>query len=245
VDGGTKIAGAGITIQSLLNAAAAGTNTGTTYAAYAEAGATAGSGLASFSGAFTDAVDASVVDTFVLSGATLTATGAITVLSAAYGAVRAFSHGISVAGGLASASPTPRRSRAPRWSPASRATSAPRRRPAAASLDVKTLATQTADAESDAVSGGILAAGNAALANAEVRETGSAPNARAGLGSGTITSPEPQRPRSAARLGGRGHRRPVRRRRRVGRRLPGGRDALADRPRRHRRRCRAQRLRRG
>ncbi|MBA3347448.1 MAG: hypothetical protein H0T13_02700, partial [Actinobacteria bacterium] len=187
VGGGTKIAGGAITIQSLLNANTAGTNQGPTHSTYAEAGATAGSGLASFSGAFSDATDASVVDTFVLSGATLNATGAVSVLSAAYGAARAFSHGISVAGaagvGISDASAISRASVVTRFE-GNIGTAAIS---GAATLDVKTLATQTADAESDAVSGGILAAGNAALANAEVRETGAAPNARAGLGSGTIT----------------------------------------------------------
>jgi hypothetical protein len=169
-----------ISLKSRLNANEDGSSSGANQGASATSGAVAAALLGGISGAISDANENAVVNTFV-GGGTLSAGGAITLLSASYVAPVARSRGFG--GGLVGIGITD----ADATAKGSIRTHMDGGVSSAGSMSVTTLSTVHVTAESKAVSGGIVS-GNAAVAHAEITKNGSGdPSALASLGSGNVT----------------------------------------------------------
>ncbi len=172
------ISGNTISLTALLNATETGGDVATT-GATATVGASSGGALALGDTHTATATDTSLVDTHV-DGGTLSATGAITLLSAQYGAPTASGKGFAaglVGLGKITATATSKASVQARMLGSVAA---------GTSLGVMALSTQLPVADAQNLTAGIVAVGGA-TATAGVQQNGTAPNAKAALGSGAIS----------------------------------------------------------
>jgi hypothetical protein len=167
ITGGNVTSNSGaITLKARMNANEDGSSMGANLGASASATAVSGGLLLGASGAFATATEEGVVLTNV-AGGTLSAGGAITLLSTSYADPTADAPALGAGAVGLGASVSNATSKVSTRANMGGSVSA------GASLTVSTIATDIADADANALAGGLLGSGNAAYARAAVEKNGS------------------------------------------------------------------------